>query len=133
MVYDYREAMKVDILNAIKEREAWTCKTVKEDFKDIDEAFERLYDDLWVDDSVTGNASGSYTFNTYKAEENLCHNWDLIEEAMWEFAYCTIEGKNVSLALNPFEKGAEWCDCIIRCYLLAEVLRDVLEKIFEEV
>lgn len=30
-----------------------------------------VYDELWIDDSVTGNGSGSYTFNSYKAEENV--------------------------------------------------------------
>lgn len=78
---------------------------------------------MWVDDSVTGNASGSYTFNTYKAEEYICHNLDLLEEAMSEFGCEDV---------NALEKGAEWCDVTIRCYLLSDILMEVLENIFEK-
>lgn len=123
MSYDYRETMKEDIAQAIKEKCEWTGKTVKEMYEDVDEAYDQLYDDMWVDDSVTGNASGSYTFNTYRAEEYLCHNWDLLEEALNEF------GCDKSSAV---QEGAEWCDVTIRCYLLGEALRDVLDGIFEE-
>lgn len=42
-------------------------------------------DTLFACDSVTGNASGSYTFNTWTAEEYLCHNWELLGEALTEF------------------------------------------------
>lgn len=30
---------------------------------------------------VTGNGSGSYTCDAYEAEENLCHNLDLLKDA----------------------------------------------------
>ena len=35
-------------------------------------------------DSVTGNASGSYTFSAWQAEENLCHNFELLTDALEE-------------------------------------------------
>lgn len=70
--YDYREAVKSDILEYIK------YEIDFEDFEDLDELSEQLNEDLWTVDSVTGNASGSYTFNTYQAEENICHNLDLL-------------------------------------------------------
>ena len=123
MDYDYREAMRTDINNAIDEKEEWIGKTIKEAYEDVDEAFDQLYDDMWVDDSVTGNASGSYTFNTYKAEEYICHNLDLLEYAMNEFGCEDV---------NAIEKGAEWCDVTIRCYLLGEILREVLEERWED-
>lgn len=120
MDYDYREAMREDIAQAIKDKEEWIGKTVKEMYEDVDEAFDQLYDDMWVDDSVTGNASGSYTFNSYKAEEYLCHNWDLVREAIDAFG-------------NAFDdQGAEAFDVTVRCYLLGEMLREVLENMFEE-
>lgn len=123
MDYDYREAMRNDINNAIDEKENWIGKTINEAYEDVDEAFDQLYDDMWVDDSVTGNASGSYTFNTYKAEEYICHNLDLLEQAMNEFGCEDV---------NAIEKGAEWCDVTIRCYLLGEVLTEVLEERWED-
>lgn len=84
---------------------------------------EYLNDTLWVCDSVTGNASGSYTFNAWQAEENLCHNLDLLGEALEEFG----SGADY-LAKN----GAEACDVTIRCYLLGSAIAEVLEEFAEE-
>lgn len=120
MRYDYRYEMAGDITEYI-EREfgvaiLCTCMT-RED------AYNKLYEELWVSDSVTGYASGSYTFNAYTAGEYLVGNWDLLLDAMEEFG-CT--------DINPIEKGEEWCDVTIRCYLLGEVLEEVLDEYFEE-
>lgn len=122
MDYDYREAMRNDINDAIDEKERWIGKTIKETYEDADEAFDQLYDDMWVDDSVTGNGSGSYTFNTYKAEEYLAHNFDILREALEEFG---CDGRYIT------EQGVEACDVTIRCYLLPEILREVIEKRWE--
>lgn len=54
---------------------------------------------------MTGNASGSYTFSTWEAEENICHNLDLLAEA---------------------------CDVTIRCYLLGQAIAEALEEIADE-
>ena len=73
MAYNYFEAVKADV------REWINSNVDMEDWKDNREGLEEyLNDSLWIEDSVTGNASGSYTFNTWKAEENLSHNWDEI-------------------------------------------------------
>lgn len=109
MKYDYRKEMYSDIKEALQYR----------DSRDFDE----LYDELFIDDSVTGNASGSYTFSTYEAEENIAHNIELLQEALEEF------GGNYAEAL---ERGAEYCDVTIRCYLLGEVLQEVLDDLKEE-
>ena len=74
-------------------------------------------------DSVTGNASGSYTFNTYQAEENICHNLDLLGEALEEF------GSGADYLIH---NGAEACDVTIRCYLLSECIAEALEEIEED-
>lgn len=87
------------------------------DCNDKDDVAQALYDTLFIDDSVTGNASGSYTFSTWQAEENLCHNMDLLKEACDEF------GENAS---DLIEKGAEACDVTIRCYLLPQAISNVL-------
>ena len=88
------------------------------DYSDKDEAQEALNDELWTADSVTGNGSGSYTFSTYKAEENLCHNLDLLAEACEEF------GNNTDI----LKDGAEACDVTIRCYLLGQTIAEVLNE-----
>lgn len=115
--YDYYENMKSDILDAIE----W-CHDLKE-YDSMDDAYNSLYDDLWIDDGVTGNASGSHTFSTYTAEENLCHNMDLLIDACNEFE------QSIGDAI---ERGAEHCDVTIRCYLLGSVLNDVLEELNDQ-
>jgi len=115
-MYDYRENMKSDIREYIAE------EITLSDFADREELEERLYDDLWVADSVTGNASGSYYCNAWKAEEALSHNWDLLGEAMREFC----------CECDAIAKGAEWADVTIRCYLLGECLAAVLDEMEEE-
>lgn len=122
MKYDYREAMRNDINDAIDEKERWIGKTIKEAYEDADEAYDQLFDDMWTDDSVTGNGSGSYTFNTYKAEEYLAHNFDILGEALEEFG---CDGSYIT------EQGVEACDVTIRCYLLPEILREVIEERWE--
>ena len=69
-MYNYLEAVTNDAKQAILENlKYW-------EFSDRDELEERANNELWIDDSVTGNGSGSYTFGRWKAEENLCHNMD---------------------------------------------------------
>lgn len=72
MAYDYREAVKDDVLEYINNEINF------EDFDTLEELEEHLNEVLFTEDSVTGNASGSYTFSTYEAEENICHNLDLL-------------------------------------------------------
>lgn len=115
--YDYLQAVTDDVLEYIKDEidlDEWHDR--------FDELEEKLSEDLWVADNVTGNASGSYTFSSWRAEEYLSHNWDLLGEALDEFG-CT---------KNPIEKGAEWCDVTIRCYLLSKAISDALELLKPE-
>lgn len=116
--YDYMEAITEDIKEYIKN------EVTLSDYSDREELEEYLNDTLWTEDSVTGNASGSYTFNTYKAEEYICHNLDLLSEALEEFGY----ENNVKV----LEKGAEWCDVIIRCYLLGQAISEVLDDMEDD-
>lgn len=116
IMYNYLEAVKEDVKDYINNERTLS------DFSNREELKERLNDDLWTVDSVTGNASGSYTFNTYEAEENLAHNWDLLSEALTEFGF---KG-------NPIEKGAEWADVTIRCYLLGQAIGEVLDEMEED-
>lgn len=111
MKYNYLENIKADVLEYIKENYE------EENFANLD--YNELYDEMFIADSVTGNASGSYTLNTWEAEENICHNLDLATEAYENFGYDGIK----------FEDGAEAIDVTIRCYLLGQVLQDVLDEL----
>ena len=57
--YNYREQVKSDILDYIAENE------IKVTASNREEVAEQLQDELWANDSVTGNASGSYTCNAW--------------------------------------------------------------------
>lgn len=116
--YNYLEAVTSDVLDYIKEEinlDEW--KGNREGLE------EKLNDELWTLDSVTGNASGSYTFNTWEAEENLAHNWDLLAEALDEFGQ---DGTDV------LRQGAESMDVTIRCYLLGQAIAEALDELEEE-
>lgn len=124
-MYDYQTAIKEDVKNYI--RENYTAEEIRDNLETrvARSGFsEKLYDNLWANDRVTGNASGSYTFSTWEAEENLCHNTGLLEEACDSF--CITVGA-------AFERGAEFCDVIIRCYLLSPAISDALDEIENEI
>lgn len=116
-MYNYLENVKEDVKNYIEENE------IKITDENKDDIAQTLYDDLFIDDSVTGNASGSYTFSTYEAEQNLIGNFDLLKEACEEFG-CS--------GVDFLEKGAEWADVTIRCYLLWQAIAETVDEIVEE-
>lgn len=115
--YNYLEQVTADAKEAILENmEYWN-------FDDREELEEVAHDELWADDSVTGNGSDSYFCNAWNAEEALCHNWDLLAEACEEF------GQDISWV---FKRGVEFCDVIIRCYLLSQAVSAALDELEEE-
>lgn len=119
-IYSYQKAVKSDIREYLKD-ELDVC-TFGLLIQGDDDTIETVREELFQDDSITGNQSGSYTMNTLKAEENLVGNWNLLEEVMSEF----------DLHVNPIEKGAEWCDSLIRCYLVDWCFTEVLKEITKQ-
>lgn len=114
--YNYREAVKADIREWLQENRG--MDELKADLcADGWNTFRALYDELFCEDSITGNASGSYTFDRWTAEENLCHNFDLLDDAQRFY-------NNRPDVSNP-----ETCDVTIRVYLLNDCLYEVLEEI----
>ena len=111
--YNYRKAIKADIREWLEEN--FNMDELKEELKDdFDGVMHDLYDELIGEDSITGNASGSYTCDCWQAEENLCHNLDLLSEA-----YSECGG-------HPDLSSPETCDVAIRCYVLGDCLWLVL-------
>lgn len=114
--YNYLEQVTSDAKEAILEyMDEW-------DFSSRDELEQIATDELWANDGVTGNASGSYYCNAWKAEEAICHNWDLLGEAIDEFGGDT----------DILQQGAESCDVTIRCYLLGQAISAALDELEEE-
>ena len=103
----YLEDVKNDIINYIDDS---GISLEEADFYDLEE-------ELFVTDSVTGNASGSYTFNRWQAKENVKENLDEVIEAITDFGYdakflgdCIIDG------------DWERLDVITRCYYVSSAL-----------
>ena len=119
--YDYLQHMTEDVKEAI--RDMYTPDEIRERIDtDRDEFAQDLNDDLWTDDSVTGNASGSYYCNAWRAEEAIAHNWDLIADMIDEFD-----------AADILRKGPEAIDVSIRCYLLGQAIEAALDELDDEI
>lgn len=116
-MYDYYEEVKQSIEDVIND-EAYYLNIEAVRPNDLEEYEEVLNNELWNEDAVTGNASGSYYCNSYKAEEALIGNLELASEALQEFGYNNID---------VLDKGAEWLDVIIRCYVLPSCIAEYIE------
>ena len=121
MNYNYRIEMKQDILDYINSNitlEDWEFRSDLEDY---------LYNELWADDSITGNGGNYYSLE-FICNNCLAYNLELIMEACEEFCI------DMKVLLQHYHDGdlARFLDCTIRCYLLGEVLYDVLNEIWKE-
>lgn len=106
---DYKNQVLNDAKEAIKEQ--------YDSVKDWNE----MYELLQLDDAVTGNGSGSYTFSRAKAEENVAGIiWD--SDVIYEFDTLGYRG-------IPTEKGAEEVDVIAR-YIALDHVGDDLEDYY---
>lgn len=111
MFSDYKNQMKEDILEYARESKGYV------------DSLEEFRDNCLMSDSVTGNSIGSYFCNAYSAQEmigDLLFSDELLE-LFQEFGYDHV----------PFEKGAEYIDVCIRCFLLDEVLASVEDEVKE--
>ena len=111
--YNYLEQIKEDVKNFIEENDIVVTVDNREEIE------EQLNDELWNDDTITGNETGSYFRDTDRAAEAIALNWDLLAEALEDFGYENIKN------------GANCCDVLIRCYLLPQAIAEVIEEICE--
>lgn len=121
-MYNYLDAMENDVREAIEngyDLNDWRG--------DRDGLEEKLNDDLWIDDSVTGNGSGSYTFNRERAREYVQEDGrDYISDMCAEF------GMDAGEVGQRFIDGDwEWFDVSIRCFLLGQAIASVLDELEE--
>jgi hypothetical protein len=106
---DYIAQVTDDALEAVAAGEYDYCS-------DIDDVLENM----WVDDSITGNGSGSYTFNACRAAENTAG-------LVWDDAFLQeLEGMCIDFT-SLLKDGPEALDVTARCLALAFVHDDVTE------
>ena len=120
-MYNYLEAMKNDITEYIKDNINLA------DYADRDELESSLNDDLFTEDSVTGNASGSYTFSRAQAQEYVTDNIDLLKDACEEFG-------TDAASVGEWFLSDDWekMDVTIRCYLLGQAIGEALDDMGDE-
>lgn len=123
--HNYKAEMYTDICGYINENINLEDYIHENEF-DRDELEEKLYDDCFIADSVTGNASGSYYCSRYKAREAIRGNEEDLIDALECFGAEAEEYKRA--IIDP-----EYADVTIRCYYLAEVIADVCEAIEEAI
>lgn len=120
--YNYLEAVKADVIETIKYD--YTADEIKAGFEDLDAFEEKLNDDLWTADSVTGNGSGSYTFDRWKARDYVLGDMDTVAEALREFCVdaSTIGEKFLA-------EDWEYLDVTARCYVLGQAISEALDDL----
>lgn len=119
-LYTYREAVKEDV------REYIRCEfgeNVEDTFPTRDEMEEFLNDELWDTDSVTGNASGSYTCQRWLAQSYVQEN------GLNHLCAAVQEGFIAPETIGQWFLHEDWeaMDVTIRCYLLGECISEVLD------
>lgn len=116
MAYNYLDAMVEDIKDVFGEYE-W-------DTEDRDSLAEQMNDDLWVDDSVTGNGSGYYDDNAYDHIQGDPNAMDYIRDLVHDF---DIDAETV--AEKFLDEDYSYWDVSIRCYLLGEAIGRALDEL----
>ena len=121
--YNYLENVTADAKTAILENmDMW-------EWHNREELEENANDWLWAADEVTGNASGSYTFNREAAKEYVTRSddgMDTLRDAVREFD-CEHEAFTAFL-----EENWEYLDVTIRCYLLEQAISAAIDELEEE-
>lgn len=114
--YDYYEAVKEDVLNAIEEDDELLPR---EDEDRIDYE-ERLTDALWGS-GVTGNGFVAYYYSDKEdAIAAVMTNLDLCREAFQEL--------EIDVDAVTFMSNIRSADVTIRCYILSSVIHDIIEE-----
>ena len=114
---DYRNAVISDAEDVIAECFDNGTYDEETDFNDV-------YDNLFVDDAVTGNASGSYTFNSAQAKEN-------IKDAVFDDDICeSLEQIGIdAIQIGQYlgNNDYETLDVCIRCAVLGDVCGEIAD------
>ena len=116
--YDYENVMREDIKNYLYENYS---KSELIENVGLECFREELYDNMFINDDITGNASGSYTFSNRQAQEYVLDNKELLKEAYEEFGG--------DLGKDFVDDNFEKMDVTIRCYILGTVLYEVLKDL----
>ena len=125
MFTNYTEAVTEDAAQYI--RDNYTAEEIAEKLTDREEFAETLNDEMWVADEVTGNGSGSYTFDRAQAREYVLADIDTVLEALREF-----DTPADTIAEKFLDEDWEYFDVTARCYVLAQVIEDAIDRVVKK-
>lgn len=113
MAYNYVNEVKDSVID-------WIDENIDlDEWKDNkDGLIDYLNNELFDEDSVTGNGSASWTFNRKEAEGYVIENLDVLADAFDEFG-----------GYESLRQGAEACDVTIRCYVLPDAIESALDEL----
>ena len=123
---DYRTEVREAIEQYLEDNEQFINMA---DFDSAEDFETWLYDELFVSDEVTGNASGSFTFNSYEAKEKVFADMQTVTDALKEF--CCGQSEEVADAF--LNERWEFLDVTARCYVLGECIADYVRDNEEDI
>lgn len=124
--YNYLEAVKDDVKAWLVDNSSQFEK-IKDNNKidgviDWDGVKGDLNEILWNEDSITGNGSGSYTFNSEKAREYVLSDGLQYLEDLVDEGWLTYESIGKAVTNYDFES----LDVSLRCYFLSQAIEEVI-------
>lgn len=121
----YFEQVKADVAQYMEENELYYDMA---DYRDAEDFETAIYDAMWTADSVTGNGSGSYTFNRAEAREHVLADLDTVKEALSEFCVPAEE-----IGEKFLNEDWEYLDVTARCYVLGLAVGEWIEENREDI
>ena len=120
-MYNYLEEIKKDVIGYLMNEAEFDRDDL---FYNRDDLEDKLNDNLFVCDSVTGNASGSYTFCRATAKKYVVDNMELLKEALENFCV-----DSSTVAEKFISENWEYFDVTIRCYMLGAAINEALDEL----
>ena len=121
--YDYKRAVTDDVKDWIINN----SDIPEEGF--YDELYDWIYDEVFAEDSITGNGLNYYGTEEF-CSECLSGNFDLLYDAAHEF--CIDDEINILISHYEDKDLARYFDCTIRCYILMDCIYIAIEELITE-
>lgn len=122
--YDYQASVEDAVITYLNENIISFTNHTKISVKEyVIAKYDEILEDMELSDDVTGNGSGSFTFNTNVAKEHVLDNLDIVAE-MYEDGYISNSHVVDMILYGQWET----MDVIIRCYLLPQIFSNMVYK-----
>ena len=124
--YNYLEAVKEDVKTWLMDNSS-QFEEIKDNNEidgviDWDGVKDDLNEILWSEDSITGNGSGSYTFNREKARDYVLSDGLQYLKELVDEGWLTYE----SIGKDVTNYDFEGLDVSLRCYFLSQAIEEVI-------